>query len=103
MRLDDLFERKRLGDYRLELSRLEEARTAWRLHHPGIEKAWLWSKRRPAVAGLAAAFAVAIAVGALAYSQARPRLQATALVERLLDADTPQVLAIVAEMDGYRN
>lgn len=66
------------------------------------EKAWLWCKRRPAVAGLAAAVLLIVAVGSLVFIERQNSLRATGLAGRLLDARLDEAPAIAAQLGPYR-
>ena len=67
-----------------------------------VEKAWLWCKRRPAVASLLVTIVVLAAVGTLVATERQNATRAEGLVEGLLKADTAQLSAIIADMKMYR-
>jgi serine/threonine protein kinase/formylglycine-generating enzyme required for sulfatase activity len=66
------------------------------------ERAWRWCRRNPAVASLTLAFTVFLALLACAGYESHGRLQARAFRDRLLNANTADVPAIVADMGPYR-
>jgi len=66
------------------------------------ERAWLWCKRRPAVAVLSAAVVIISVVGSLVAVERQNSLRATGLVESLVSADVAQVPQIMAELENHR-
>jgi len=66
------------------------------------ERAWRWCRRNPVMPSLTLAFAVILILLAYAGYEAHGRLQARALRDRLLNADTADVATIVADMPPYR-
>jgi formylglycine-generating enzyme required for sulfatase activity len=65
------------------------------------EKAWLWCKRRPAVASLLVALVFLAVVGTFVVKQREYQQEAGALVDRLITADTEDVPKLVAEMKPH--
>jgi formylglycine-generating enzyme required for sulfatase activity len=66
------------------------------------ERAWLWCKRRPAVASLSAVILVVLVVATLVTIEQQNAEHAAGLAERLLGAPMQAVPSIVAELAPYR-
>ncbi|MSR58765.1 MAG: hypothetical protein EXS05_14120 [Planctomycetaceae bacterium] len=66
------------------------------------ETAWLWCKRRPAIAGLSAAFVVLSVVGTLIAVERQNAVRAAGLVAELESAEISQVPGIVIKINDYR-
>jgi formylglycine-generating enzyme required for sulfatase activity len=67
-----------------------------------VEKLWRWCGRNPAIASLLAVLAVTSALASWGSYEAYGRLQAHALRDRLLDANTIEVQTIIKDMAPYR-
>jgi serine/threonine protein kinase/formylglycine-generating enzyme required for sulfatase activity len=66
------------------------------------ERAWLWCKRRPAVAGLSATVVVILLAGSLIAVERQNAEHAAGLVERLLGAPMHAVPTIIGELAPCR-
>jgi serine/threonine protein kinase len=62
------------------------------------ERAWLWCKRRPAVAGLSAAVVIIAVVGSLVAVERQNAVRAEELVASLVNADVRQVPEILKQL-----
>ncbi|MBT4867466.1 MAG: SUMF1/EgtB/PvdO family nonheme iron enzyme, partial [Planctomycetaceae bacterium] len=67
-----------------------------------VEKAWLWCKRRPAVAGLLVAMVFSAVVGTVISVERQNATHADGLVDALVKADTAEVPNIVSDIGDYR-
>jgi formylglycine-generating enzyme required for sulfatase activity/tRNA A-37 threonylcarbamoyl transferase component Bud32 len=83
--------------------------TNWLEHRPITarpvsrrEKAWLWCKRQPRVAGLSAAIVVLAVVGSLVALARQDAATSNGLVDALLKADISQVPEAIKRIEGYR-
>lgn len=65
------------------------------------EKAWLWCKRRPAIAGLLAALVVVIVAGSLVFYERQNAMYAAGLVDSLVKSDVEQVPGLLREVRLY--
>ncbi|HEV3022008.1 MAG TPA: SUMF1/EgtB/PvdO family nonheme iron enzyme [Pirellulales bacterium] len=65
------------------------------------ERAWLWCKRRPAVATLSAAVVVILVVGSLVAWERLNAVRAAELVESLATADAAEVAQIIKRLRAY--
>lgn len=65
-------------------------------------RAWLWCKRRPAVASLSLALVTTFVAGTLVAVEKQNALRAEGYVDSLISADIGQVPQIVEELERYR-
>jgi formylglycine-generating enzyme required for sulfatase activity len=66
------------------------------------EKAWMWCKRKPVIAGLAAVIALGAIIGSAVFWERQQALRAAGLVESLAKAEPSQIPALTRELDQVR-
>ncbi|HQR08281.1 MAG TPA: serine/threonine-protein kinase, partial [Gemmatales bacterium] len=67
-----------------------------------LERSWRWCKRHPMATSLTVGIVVFLALLSWGWYEAQGKLKAEALRDRLLDANTADVPAIVNDMSSYR-
>jgi formylglycine-generating enzyme required for sulfatase activity/tRNA A-37 threonylcarbamoyl transferase component Bud32 len=65
------------------------------------ERAWLWCKRRPAIAGLAAALVILATAGTWISVERQNAVHAAGLVDSLVKADVGKLPDVFAQLDSY--